>query len=148
MVNLDEGFIAFFVTTCNVALCAIFTFVGYRMGYNNAELDYHICTGKSPHDNIVQNDIWTNWLQQFNKTNFTFQDVADCDPLFAVTKVVALMLILISLHIWIYSFKPDIVVGCWHLAVSSRMKNTPVQNFAPQQSGTKAAIKLIFSTNS
>ena len=53
VVGLNDKFFSNYLTMCNLLLSAIFLFVTYMIGYHNAELDYHICTGNSPTFNIL-----------------------------------------------------------------------------------------------
>jgi hypothetical protein len=53
LVSLNDEFSAIFLTMCNLLLSAVFLIATYMSGYHNAELDYHICTGRSPRVNIV-----------------------------------------------------------------------------------------------
>ena len=53
LVSLNDEFSAIFLTMCNLLLSAVFLIATYMSGYHNAELDYHICTGRSPRFNIL-----------------------------------------------------------------------------------------------
>jgi hypothetical protein len=53
LVSLNDEFSAIFLTMCNLLLSAVFSIATYMSGYHNAELDYHICTGRSPRVNIL-----------------------------------------------------------------------------------------------
>jgi hypothetical protein len=41
-----------FLTAATVVLSSAFVFASYMLGYNLEEMDYHICTGRSPTDNL------------------------------------------------------------------------------------------------
>jgi hypothetical protein len=47
--GLNDDFAAIFVTLTNLLLNAILVFVSYFLGFNNEELDFHICTGNVTH---------------------------------------------------------------------------------------------------
>ncbi len=132
LVALNDQFVAVCITLCGVAFSIIFIFVTYMLGYQNAELDFHICTGKSPHENIVHNQILMNWMQNLNKTSYTFQDVADNDPLWFVTRIMVLLLIWITFHIWVFSQKYA-WVNAWHCFVSIRKNNETVGQHLQQE---------------
>ena len=121
MVHLDDQIVAQCITIVSVAFSAIFAFVTYMLGYHNAELDFHICTGKTPHDNIISSGILMTWLKETNKTNFSFQDVADNDPLWPVTRTMLLVLIWITFHIWVYGLK-SWIAQTWGRVVTGKTK--------------------------
>ena len=44
--GLNEDFAAILVTLINLLLSGILVFVSYFLGFNNEEVDFHICTGR------------------------------------------------------------------------------------------------------
>jgi len=52
IVSLNDDFFAIYFTLCNFLLSLLLIFLAYLLGYQNSEIDYHICTGKHPKDNI------------------------------------------------------------------------------------------------
>jgi hypothetical protein len=122
LVALNDQFVAICITICAVTFSIIFISTTYMLGYQNAEIDFHICTGNSPHDNIIHSRILMNWMQHLNKTSYSFQDVADRDPLLIVTQIIVLVLIWITFHIWIFSQKYT-CSNVWNFLIYS---HTPV----------------------
>jgi hypothetical protein len=53
MIRLNDDLSAICLTMCNLLFSAVFLFVSYMHGYHNAEVDFHLCTGKSPRINIA-----------------------------------------------------------------------------------------------
>lgn len=54
IILLDEKLAAFFLTLSNVVLNAVFAVSVNFAGFHVSEMEYHICTGNHPHDNIVK----------------------------------------------------------------------------------------------
>ena len=52
LVGWNDEFFSTFLTLCNLMLSALFLFVTYMTGHHNAELDYHLCTGRNTSINI------------------------------------------------------------------------------------------------
>ena len=50
---MNDYFVSRFITLCNLMVSAIICLVTYILGYHNWELDFHICSGKSPTENIL-----------------------------------------------------------------------------------------------
>ena len=134
MVHLDDQIVAQCITISSVTSSAILVFVTYMLGYQDAELDFHICTGKTPHDNIITSGILMTWLKETNKTNFSFQDVANSDPLWSVTKAMLLVLFWITFHIWIYSLK-SWVVQTWGRVVTGKTRVVRIPRALSQDFG-------------
>jgi hypothetical protein len=53
LVCWNDEFFATFLTLCNMLLTAVFLFFTYMTGHHNAELDFHLCTGRSTSINIL-----------------------------------------------------------------------------------------------
>ena len=53
LVCWNDEFFATFLTLCNILLTAVFLFFTFMTGHHNAELDYHLCTGRSASANIL-----------------------------------------------------------------------------------------------
>lgn len=43
LINLNEDFVALFVTLVNLVFCGIFVFVSYYLGFHYSEIDFNIC---------------------------------------------------------------------------------------------------------
>jgi hypothetical protein len=53
LVCWNDEFFATILTMCNILLTTVFLFFTYMTGHHNAELDYHLCTGRSASANIL-----------------------------------------------------------------------------------------------
>jgi hypothetical protein len=53
LVCWSDEFFATFLTMCNILVTTVFLFFTYMTGHHNAELDYHLCTGRSASANIL-----------------------------------------------------------------------------------------------
>ena len=53
LAGLHADFSAHFLTLLNIVLGLVFTLVSYILGYHNEELDFHICTGRLPIENVA-----------------------------------------------------------------------------------------------
>jgi hypothetical protein len=99
---MDDDFIAAFVTLTNLLLCAIFIMVCYMIGFNNVEMDHHICTGKEPAVNIIETPFL---LMSLEKTDNLYNELVKIDPLAALFAVIFVLLIVVVIRIWFYSKK-------------------------------------------
>ncbi len=71
--NISDDFFALFAVCWNIAMSALFVFAIYFLGYHNENLNYHICTGKNPIENInrtlsqlsyvIDEQLLPNWFQ-------------------------------------------------------------------------------------
>jgi hypothetical protein len=74
--------------------------------YQNSELDYHICTGKDPQQNINKTINIYHLHYVGNKVPMvTFRNVRSYDCLNFVTQLLCLMIILFAVQIWAKSLK-------------------------------------------
>ncbi len=144
---LNDQFVSVCITLCAVTFSTVFIFVTYMLGYQNAELDLHICTGKLPHENIINNKILMTWMQHLNKTTYSFQDVADNDPLWMVTRLMFLTLIWITFHIWVYNHK-DTFMHWWNFLIHSHTKVTTLNQTASLDSRHEKFSNFQTSNNS
>jgi len=51
---MEDDLIAFYLTLCNVFLSAILIFTAATLSFQITEIDYHICTGVDPYQNILK----------------------------------------------------------------------------------------------
>ncbi len=105
MAALNDSFLATYVTICNLMLSAVFIATTHMMEYQNAELDYHICTGNHPHLNIIQSTFLESKLKKIDKPELSLEDLAGQDPLLFLTKLISCILLVITLKIFVYSKK-------------------------------------------
>ncbi len=106
IVGLDDNFFAMFVTMVNLFLSSVFVFVTYFLGFHNEELDYHICTGRRPLDNVMMTLKEMKYQYPLNLTNSSewMIDVYGRDPVEVFSKYVCLTLALLVTQTWFYSF--------------------------------------------
>ena len=109
IVGLNDDFAAFFLTLNNIVLSGLFIFTTYYLGYFTAEVDFHVCTGKHPTENIAVAFAYMTWRKgNENVTELeTYSNVSQQDPLHFVT----LLLLLVNaqnLMIWLYGKFPTI----------------------------------------
>ena len=43
LINVDEDFVAFFITFINFVFCGIFGFITYFLGFHFSDIDFNIC---------------------------------------------------------------------------------------------------------
>ena len=52
MESFDDDFVSFFLTSITILLSLLFIGTNFMLGINNYDIDFHICTGLSPQQNI------------------------------------------------------------------------------------------------
>ena len=105
VVAINDNFIACFLTTTNILLSGVISFVTYMKGFHNVNEEFHICTGKNP-------------LLNFNQTPFLHLSVTDdqnpieqlykVEPVSHINTFIWLTLVFASLRIWVYSHKDEL----------------------------------------
>lgn len=121
-INLvSDNFISSFVTMSNMFLSAIVIFATYVMGFNNAEIDYHICTGNSPQVHIRQTPFLMMSLSNHDKL---FDQVADVDPLNWYFKTLFFILLFLTGRVWLFS-KRNVLLKLYNKVIR-RTTVTPV----------------------
>jgi len=68
-------------------------------------MDYHICTGKHPQENIMNAFLHTKKLTKTEDLPPTFYSIISTDPLNHLTRIVFIILALIGIQTWAYSKK-------------------------------------------
>ena len=99
---LNDDFFAKLCTYVTLVLGFVFAFTSYFLGYNNEDLDFHICTGNSPLFNINQtlrlmshpNDTMSAWRP------FWFQPDIMSDPIDVYSTIMLLLLLIINIKTW------------------------------------------------
>lgn len=99
IVGLNDNFMAFYLTMANLLISFCICFSTYLLGFHNEELDFHICTGKSPMENVAEfmklshlpmNTSIPGWLQhRYGK-----------DPLEVISFLVLSIQILVVAQTW------------------------------------------------
>ena len=120
LVSLNADFFAIYFTACNLLLSMVFILIAYFLGYQNSEVDYHICTGKHPKDNIMQT---FNEMKRFTKPNempLNLDEIMSRDPLHVFTLLLFLTLLLVGFQTWVYCQK-DLLVTCWKVITRTDM---------------------------
>jgi hypothetical protein len=106
IVGLNDNFFALFVTLVNLFLSTVFVFATYFLGFHNDELDYHICTGRRPQENVLMTLKEMKYPYLLNLTNSSewIRDVYGRDLVEIFSKYVCLTLFLLVFQTWFYSF--------------------------------------------
>jgi len=106
IVGLNDNFFAMFVTMVNLLFSTVFVFLTYFLGFHNEELDYHICTGRRPQENIILTLKEMKYPYPLNITNSSewMRDVYGIDPVEVFSKYVCLTLVLLVAQTWFYSY--------------------------------------------
>jgi len=82
------------------------------LGYQNSEIDYHICTGNHPKDNINETFYEMKRFTNQNEKPLTLDEIMKNDPLHVFTLLLFLILVLVGVQTWAYS-KKDFIISCW-----------------------------------
>jgi hypothetical protein len=102
MALIDDNFISTFVTLVNFFLSAVFIIACFMIGFNNAEMEYHICTGTDPTINIIHSPFLMITL---NKTENLNDELVKIDPLVKLFRIIFILLLALVVKIWIYDKK-------------------------------------------
>ncbi len=84
-------------------------FVSYFLGFNNDELDFHICTGHDPNVNVARTLIKMRQplpeasLSTATDSEWMTAESYGADPIATYLKITFLVLMGLNLQIWIYS---------------------------------------------
>ena len=105
LVSLNNDFFAIYFTLCNVILSILLIFTSYQLGFHHADMDYHICTGKQPIDNIMNEFLKTKKYAKTDDLPPSFYIIIATDPLNILTQILFIMLVLIGIQTWAYSKK-------------------------------------------
>jgi hypothetical protein len=73
------------------------------LGFNNAELEYHICTGTNPDENIARTPFL---LLSLGQTDNYLYELGRTDPLRYGFNAIFILLPAVVIRIWIYSQGP------------------------------------------
>lgn len=111
-VSLNNDFFAIYFTICNLTLSFLFIFTSHQLGYHNSDLDYHICTGKTPISNILSTFSQMNKFVKSNELPPTYRRMIAKDPVNVLTQFAFIMLIIICIQIWVYS-KKHYLINIW-----------------------------------
>ena len=102
--TLDDQFIACFLTTTNLLMCVVFTFVTYMKGFHNVNEEFHICTGKNPVLNFNQ----TPFLQlSVSSSPNPVELLNKIDPLWTLNTLILVLLFIVTFRTWVYSRKDE-----------------------------------------
>jgi hypothetical protein len=99
MVRLNEDFVAFYATIMVAVFATYFTFATYMLGFHNVELDYHLCTGNHPMDNIKKAMKDLKLPLKSNSSNL-FEKQYITDPLGVYTVAMFWFFIILLLQTW------------------------------------------------
>jgi len=125
----------------------------YQLGFHNADVDYHICTGKQPKDNIMDSFLKMKKIMKTDDSPPTFNSMISTDLMNNFTRTLLIILALIGIQTWIYS-KRD-----FFKTIRSRIRQkeiSPIQkvdnmegakNVILGASGTLAIIAVIILLN-
>ncbi len=103
VVYLNDDFFAKFFTYVTLAFSILFAFTSYFLGYNNEDMDFHICTGNSPIFNINQT---FHMLSQPNDDTLSawhpiwFQPDIMSDPIDVYSTITLVFLLIINIKTW------------------------------------------------
>jgi hypothetical protein len=102
---MNADFAAVFITVCNLTLSGCLCLVTFMIGFHTSEVDFHICTGRSPEENIKESFKYLDFNTN-NKTdkNYSFGDLVLKDPLGVTSKILLLINIILTLCAWIHSY--------------------------------------------
>jgi hypothetical protein len=121
LVSLNDDFFAIYFTHCNILFSFLFIFTNYFLGFNNSEVDYHLCSGKNPKDNILEDFIRMKKYVKSNELPLSFDAMSRRDPLAKLTQILFLVIFVVVVQTLFYS-KKEILNSIWN------RKNVIVQN--------------------
>lgn len=99
IVQLDDDFMAFFLTLANLLLSLLLSAYSSALGFHNEEVDFHICTGKHPLDNIA--DFMETIHLPMNKSTHGWLEVRwGPDPIAVYSFVALFIQFLVGIQTW------------------------------------------------
>ena len=105
VVSINDNFFAFYLALCIYTLSAIFVFVCYVLGYLNDDLDYHICTGKTPQENFQATFIRMGFTENYKSNQIWFKDGTISDPMEFFSNVLSSIILLLTCQMWWYAIQ-------------------------------------------
>lgn len=126
IVGLNDDFFACFITIVNLYFSFFFVFVSYFLGFHNEEPDYHICTGRTPAENVMLTMKQIRHPNPFNMTTSTewIKDGYGTDPLEFYSKYCCLTLLLLVVQTWFYPYVKQASKCCAKVCRSLRKKTS------------------------
>jgi hypothetical protein len=106
LLSINDNFMAAFLTFLNIFLNLVLIVVANMNAFQNSELDYHICTGKDPQQNINNTINVNRILHGSNKIPLlTFQTVRSIDYVHLATQSLLVLLFIFAAQIWAKSIR-------------------------------------------
>jgi hypothetical protein len=104
LLSINDNFMSGFITSLNIIFNLVLIAIAYMQGFQNSELDYHICTGRDPQLNINENINFFNPQQKGLKNALvTFKNLGSADYLPALTQNLCWLLLIFAAQIWVKS---------------------------------------------
>jgi hypothetical protein len=101
LIEINDNFFSCFLTSLNIFSNIILLVVSHMGGFQNSELDYHICTGKDPQQNINETfNPLDSQQKDFENKLVTFKNVSDKDYVPTLTRILFLFLLFFAAQIW------------------------------------------------
>ena len=102
----------------------VFAYITYFTGFHNSELDYHICTGRRPDENIYRTLKIMKYNQNQNQTEeICFEKCKTADPVHYLTILILSMLVFFTVQTWVYGMKDKL-----HIIWASKVSAIPVKD--------------------
>jgi hypothetical protein len=102
LVRLNDEFLAIFITCSNIFLCAVFVLFFDAIGFQNGDMDYHICLGRP---------ALVGGKETPNGNENVFGQALEKDPVRRLKLVLILAIAALATYIWIRgkmaSFRQD-----------------------------------------
>ena len=105
VVSLNDDFFAIYFTLCNILLSFLFIYSLYLLGFHNSEVDYHLCSGKHPEDNILEEFLRIKKFVKLEKSPLTYEEIILKDPLRGLTFILFFILFFLAFQTLFFSKK-------------------------------------------
>ena len=101
LAHLHADFSAHFFTLLNIVLGLTLALATYFLGFHNEELDYHVCTGRMPTENVVSvlNQMGLKNISNSSSAGW-LKEVYGRDPLDFYVKCLSIVLLILVVQIW------------------------------------------------
>jgi len=151
LVSLNDDFFAIFLTLCNIQLSFLFVFTSYQLGFHNSEVDYHLCTGNQPKDNIMVDFLRIKKFTKLDELTPTYDAIIRKDPIRAFVYTSFVILFVLGVQTWIYS-KKELLIRIWkrlrkigqNTSPNQAIKNTKFDEAKSAIMGAGGTLTLVF----
>ena len=122
-------FFAIYFTLCNIMLNFMFVITSYQLGFHSSEVDYHLCTGNQPDNNIREDFLRIKKFTKSDELPPSYDAIILRDPIRMFVYTSFIMLFFLGAQIWFYS-KKELFIRIWKWV--KRIGQNPLPNLVTE----------------